>query len=84
MPYKADRRLYLNGDKSRVVEEGDPEAAFLYLAEGQSAPLAEARGYGLVEGEDAEPATEQPVEAEVKAVSKAPSNKAMNQPQETK
>lgn len=28
---KADRRLYLTADRSRIVEEGDPEAAFLFV-----------------------------------------------------
>ena len=89
MPFKADRRLYHNADKTRVVEEGDPEAAFLYLAEGQTAPLAEARGYGLVAGDEPDnnegaPDAVQPVEPEEKAVVKAPQNKAMNQPRETK
>jgi hypothetical protein len=47
MPYKADRNLYHNADKSKVVEEGDPEAAFLAIAEGQEVPDAEAARLGL-------------------------------------
>lgn len=27
--FKSDRRLWLTADKARVVEDGDPEAAFL-------------------------------------------------------
>jgi enoyl-CoA hydratase/carnithine racemase len=92
MPYRADRRLYHTADKSRVVEEGDPEAAFLYLAEGQSAPLAEAREYGLVSGDEPDnnegaPDAAQPVEQvepEAKAVVKAPANKAVGGPKEQK
>lgn len=30
----ADRRLYLTSDRKRLVEEGDPEAAFLFVAQG--------------------------------------------------
>ena len=32
----ADRRFYVNADRSKVVEEGDPEAAFLFCALGKS------------------------------------------------
>jgi len=47
MPYKADRNLYHNSDKSKVVEEGDAEAAFLAIAEGQEVSDAEAKRLGL-------------------------------------
>ena len=47
MPFKADRRLYHNADKSKVVEEGDPEAASLAIAEGQEITDAEAKRLGL-------------------------------------
>ena len=47
MPFKADRRLYHNADKSKVVEEDDPEAAYLAIAEGQEVPDAEAKRLGL-------------------------------------
>lgn len=32
--YTADRRLYLTEDRDRVVEEGDPDAAFLLAGAG--------------------------------------------------
>lgn len=43
-----DRRLWLTADRERVVEDGDPEAAFLLAAPGQSIPEAQAERYGLV------------------------------------
>lgn len=39
--------LYLNADKTKVVEEGDPEAAFLLVASGGQLPEEEAEKYGL-------------------------------------
>jgi hypothetical protein len=47
MPFKADRRLYHNADKSKIVEEDDPEASFLAIGEGQEVPDAEAKRLGL-------------------------------------
>lgn len=46
--YKADRWLYLTLDKSRVVEEGDPEARFLLLAPGHEMLERDAERYGLL------------------------------------
>ena len=46
-PWKADRRLYLNADKTKVVEEGDPAARFLLVGKGQTLPSAVAMHYGL-------------------------------------
>lgn len=45
--FTSTRRLYLNRDKTGVVEEGDPEAAFLLVAEGGELPHEEAEKYGL-------------------------------------
>jgi hypothetical protein len=42
------RRLYLNSDRSRVVEESDPDAAFLLIGAGGSLDDATARQYGLI------------------------------------
>lgn len=52
---KADKRLYLNADRSKVVEEGDPEAAYLFAAEGAEVPDAEAKKYGLMGEKPKEP-----------------------------
>lgn len=46
-PLRADRRLFLTADKSRVVEEGDTAAAFLFVAAGDGILSGEAGRYGL-------------------------------------
>lgn len=43
----ADRRLCLAGDQKTVVEEGDPRAAFLLVAEGSVIPTIDASALGL-------------------------------------
>lgn len=45
--YITDRRLWLNADKSRVVEDGDPEAAFLLASKGKELDAATVERYGL-------------------------------------
>ena len=45
--FTADRRLYLSSDKSRVVEEGDPSAAWLFATCGGTIREADAEAYGL-------------------------------------
>lgn len=47
MPFKSDRDIYLNADKSAVVEEGDPDAAFLLVGAGSEIDDTEAAKYGL-------------------------------------
>jgi len=49
--YKADRRLWFTADKARVIEEGDADAAFLYLTPGKEVSEEEARAFGLVSDE---------------------------------
>lgn len=71
MPYVSDKRLYVNKDKSRVVEESDPEAAYLLVAEGSELSDADAEKYGLGG-------------AEVKQVAAAPENKQVRSAPETK
>lgn len=48
MPFKNEsgKPLYLNADKTKVVEEG-AEAAFLLVGPGGEVPDAEAEKYGL-------------------------------------
>src|SRR4051812_9447526 len=41
-------RLWLNAEKDRVVRDGDPDAAYLLAAPGDSIPRADAERYGLV------------------------------------
>lgn len=47
MPFQSDRALYLNADRTEVVEEGDPEAAFLLVGAGSEIDDADAARYGL-------------------------------------
>ena len=43
----ADRRLWQTADRSRLVEDGDPEAAFLFCTPGDEVAEEEAKRYGL-------------------------------------
>jgi hypothetical protein len=43
-------RLWLTADRSRLVKEGDAEAAFLYCIPGHTVSDIEAWRYGIVEG----------------------------------
>lgn len=58
MAYTADKALYLNKDRSKVVEAGSEDAAFLLAAEGQTVPDAEAKRLGLGENKKVEGAPE--------------------------
>jgi hypothetical protein len=51
--YVSDRRLYVTADRECLVEEGDPKARFLLVAEGGELSMEEARRYGLVKDEAA-------------------------------
>lgn len=73
--YRADRRLYLTADKSRVVEESSSEAAFLLVGAGGNIPLELAQRYGLVDSPTADP-------VEVKAT--GPAEDKMIRPPENK
>lgn len=44
---KSDRRIYLNADKSKVVEGDSPEAAHLFAVEGDDVSDEDAKRYGL-------------------------------------
>lgn len=46
--YTADRRLWLTSDRARVVEDGDPEAAFQLVSPGQGLSQRDAIRFGLV------------------------------------
>ena len=61
----ATERLYLTADKERVVKEGDPDAAFLFVTPGKEISAEDAKRYGIKEA--AKPANK---EAE------APANKS--------
>lgn len=69
----ADRRLYVTADKSKVVEEGDPTAAYLLAGEGTEIPIEEAERLKLTVkgGKVVIPGTEKPkAEAKPKAEDK--------------
>lgn len=42
----ADRRLWLTADGERLVEDGDPDAAFLWSVAGRSVPATDAARLG--------------------------------------
>jgi hypothetical protein len=50
--YRADRNLYTDGSKTRLVEENDPDARFLLCAKGQSIPDQLAQRFGLLHRND--------------------------------
>jgi hypothetical protein len=45
--YTTDKTLWLNKDRTKVVEEGSPEAAFLLASKGKEIDAATAERYGL-------------------------------------
>lgn len=45
--FVADRRLWLTADQSRVVEDADPDAAFLLAAKGDEINAETVERYGL-------------------------------------
>jgi len=45
--YRVERRLWLTADRTRVVEDGNPAARYLYATPGMDIPYAEAVRYGL-------------------------------------
>lgn len=51
---EADQDYFLTSDKQTLVEETDPEAAFLLARRGQMIPLETAKGYGLLGGNKAD------------------------------
>lgn len=75
---QVDRRIYVNADRSKVVEESDPDAAFLLATPGDVLSDEDVKRYGLNKTEPkAEPesrAAEKPADA--KAVTGPPENKA--------
>lgn len=44
---QADKRYYTTADRSRLVEEGDPDAAYLLAAEGAHLATADIERYGI-------------------------------------
>lgn len=66
--YTAPAKLWLTADRERVVEDGSPEAAHLFLAEGHQIPEEMAKQYGLVKAKAApkDKAADKPADKAVK------------------
>jgi hypothetical protein len=86
MPFKSDRRLFHTADKSRVVEADSPDAAYLFVSEGQTVSDEDAERFGLEApdaGDEAE-GDETEESADAKAASKPRTTKALAKPKATK
>lgn len=55
MLHTSTDRWYFTADRSRVVRESDPAAAFLLVAVGGQIPMADAIRYGIVDTPGAAP-----------------------------
>lgn len=71
---QAKNRIFVNADKSKVVDEGSPEAAFLLVGEGGEVSDEDIEKYGLKKSDL----------MEAKAVEFAPEDKAVNEAPENK
>lgn len=78
---RADKRYYVTADRSRIVEEDDPEAAILLAPEGGDISNEDAKRYQL--GRYA-PEPEQDNAGSVKAEEKPAETKAVGAPPENK
>jgi hypothetical protein len=92
MPYVLDRNLYLNADKNKVLEEGDPAARYVLGVAGSTVSDEDAKLYGLDKvkgaakmrgetekadkGQAAEVVEEEAAEEEPKAKAEPAANKA--------
>lgn len=47
MSHIATEKLWLTADRSRLVKDGDPEAAFLFCTPGKALSDEDAKRYGL-------------------------------------
>ena len=68
MTFRVERHKWWNSDKSKLVETGDPDAAFLAYPAGTEIPDGEARKVGLVAEVKPKPETKPAPQA--KAVAK--------------
>lgn len=86
---RADKRYYLNADRSRVVDEHSPDAAYLLAAEGDDITNEDVKRYGLGARKQAEEKPEpeaksEETPAETKMQPAPPENKAVPAPKATK
>lgn len=68
--------IWLTADKSLIVPEGDPRAAFLLVAAGGQIPIEEAERYGLAGDLTAPPEDEKAKAAQPNKARPAPDNKS--------
>lgn len=79
---RVDRRLWLTADRTRLVEDGDPEAAFLWAAPGDEVDQRELERLTAAPAERAEKARKWL--AKVCKAKRKPADKALKDPPETK
>jgi hypothetical protein len=86
VPYTSDKRLYLNADRSKIVEEDDPDAAHLLVAAGGQVSDVIAKQYNLKAKEKSEAKADDAGDEkpEAKQVSSPPENKSKSAAEATK
>lgn len=78
---KSSTAIYYNADKSKLVAEGDPEAAFLVVSAGRDLPVAELKAMGVDVDEFRKVATTAPDdEGESTEEDEAPAPKRTSRP----
>ena len=77
--YTLEETVHVNADKSKVVAENSPEAAYQLATKGKRIPMEQARALGLVK-----PPKAKAPEPEAKAVDAPPEDKAVKAPQAKK
>ena len=80
----ADRRLYLTSDRKRLVEEGDPSAAFLFVKQGDYYDEVEAKRLGWPPAEQETTELIDMEEVLRDALQVEAEGKALHEPPETK
>ena len=73
--WTADRQLWYNDDYTKLVEDGDLEAAHLCVGEGHMITLAEAEKFGVTK-----PKQKKPVDKLEDKQAATPANKQANKP----
>jgi hypothetical protein len=73
---RLDRKLWLTADKSKVVEDGDLDAAFLYGVEGTLKPKPEAEELGALPKSPQKKAAEKRAEESEKQADKTEDKQA--------
>ncbi len=78
MVYTSDKRLYVNADRSKIVSEDSPDAAYLLVAEGGELPDDEAAKYKLGQQEKSAKAEHAPAENKAEPAPKSGSGLTVN------